>query len=111
MSSFSSLVMMGLWPIPGQDVYLILPPFFPEVNITNGITGKIATIRNVNFDSNYENIYIQSAKLNGKEYTKNWISHSLFSDGGVLELTLGKNESTWGTGSGDIPPSLEATLE
>lgn len=27
-------------------------------------------------------------------------------DGGVLELTLGPEESSWGTGSEDVPPSL-----
>ncbi len=31
MGSFSTLAMMGLWPMPGQDVYLINPPFFREV--------------------------------------------------------------------------------
>src|ERR1700733_13164229 len=106
MGSWTTLAMMGTWPMGGQDVYLIIPPFFPEVNITNGLTGKTATIRNINFDSGYENIYIQSATLNGKPYTQNWITHSFFQNGGVLELTLGNNESTWGTQSQDLPPSL-----
>ncbi|KAJ6104855.1 glycoside hydrolase family 92 protein [Penicillium sp. IBT 16267x] len=106
MASFTTLAMMGVWPIGGQDVYLIMPPFFPEVNITNPITGKTAVIRNINFDANYENIYIQSATLNGEPYTKNWIKHSFFEKGGVLEFTLGNNESTWGTRPEDVPPSL-----
>lgn len=97
---------MGMWPIAGQDVYLVMPPFFPELNITNPISGKIATIRNINFDVNYENIYIQDATLNGKPYTKSWITHSFFVDGGILELTLGKNQSSWGTLAEDLPPSL-----
>ncbi|TVY80445.1 putative secreted glycosidase [Lachnellula suecica] len=105
MGSFTTLAMMGLWPISGQDVYLITPPYFPEVSITNGQTGKKATVRNVNFDSEYENIYIQSATLNGAAYSKNWIEHSFWLEGGTLELTLGKNESTWGTAAADLPPS------
>lgn len=105
MGSFSSLAMMGLWPIIGQDVYLITPPFFKEVNITNGQTGKTSTVRNINFDAEYENVFIQSATLNGAPYHKNWISHSFYSQGGVLELTLGRNESAWGTGQHDLPPS------
>ena len=53
------------------------------------------------------NIYIQSATVNGEAYTKNYITHSFFLEGGVLELTLGANESTtWGTGQEDVPPSL-----
>ncbi|OAQ69581.1 alpha-1,2-mannosidase subfamily [Purpureocillium lilacinum] len=106
MGSFSTLAMMGVWPIAGQDVYLINPPFFPEVTIINRITKKKATIRNINFDANYKNIYIQSAKLDGKPYTRNWITHDFFSNGGVLELTLGKSESKWGTRDQDLPPSM-----
>lgn len=105
MGSFTTLSMMGLWPVPGQNVYLITPPYFREVNVTNGQSGKVATIRNVNFDPNYKAIYIQSATLNGVAYTKNWIDHSFWADGGVLELVLGTVESEWGTRNEDLPPS------
>ncbi|EGX93817.1 alpha-1,2-mannosidase family protein, putative [Cordyceps militaris CM01] len=106
MGSFVAFSMMGLFPNPGQDVYLITPPFFPSVSIKNPVTGKTATIRNVNFDAAYHDIYIQSATLDGKEYTKNWIDHSFFTEGKELVLTLGKNESSWGTAVADLPPSL-----
>ncbi|EPE04493.1 hypothetical protein F503_03555 [Ophiostoma piceae UAMH 11346] len=110
MGAFSTLAMMGLWPMSGQNVYLITPPFFREVNITSGITGRTATVRNANFDATYStSIYIQHATLNGKPYTRNWIDHSFFTEGGVLELTLGLKESTWGTADADLPPSLSTT--
>lgn len=106
MGSFVALAMMGLYPIAGQDVYLITPPFFKEVKITNGQTGKVATVRNINFDLEYAHLYIQSATLDGNPYTRNWISHSFFLDGGVLELTLGREEGEWGRAEEDLPPSL-----
>ncbi|KAI0006755.1 glycoside hydrolase family 92 protein [Xylariaceae sp. FL0662B] len=106
MGSFVAFSMMGLFPNPGQDVYLITPPFFESVNITSPYTGKTATIRNVNFDPTYDAIYIQSATLNGEKYTKNWIDHSFFTEGKELVLTLGRNESSWGTAVEDLPPSL-----
>ncbi|KAL7619729.1 hypothetical protein AAE478_010271 [Parahypoxylon ruwenzoriense] len=106
MGSFVAFSMMGLFPNPGQNVYLISAPFFEGVNITSPLTGKTATIRNVNFDPTYEAIYIQSATLNGEPYTKNWIDHSFFTEGKELILTLGRNESTWGTAVEDLPPSL-----
>ena len=106
MGSFAALTMMGIFPNAGQDVYFITPPFFEEVSIRNKVTGNTATIRNVNFDPGYENIYIQSATLDGKPYTRNWLGHGFFRDGGVLELTLGRNESAWGTRAEDLPPSL-----
>lgn len=118
MGSFAALSMMGIFPNPGQDVYFITPPFFEQVSIHNKLTGNTATIRNLNFDggtgypgngtemAGYENIYIQNATMNGQSYTKNWLSHSFFKDGGVLELTLGPQESSWGTSLEDRPPSL-----
>ncbi|OJJ45543.1 hypothetical protein ASPZODRAFT_16995 [Penicilliopsis zonata CBS 506.65] len=106
MGSFLVLSMIGLWPIHGQDVYLINPPFFKEVSIRNGITGKLATIRNVNFDASYRNIFIQSVRRDGAKWTKNWIGHDFFLEGGILEIILGERESTWGSKHEDFPPSM-----
>lgn len=115
---------MGVFPVAGQDVYLIVPPFFREVKVragsdlksstpvaANDRKAKWAVIRTVNFDPAMQGdggkpVYIQSAKLNGKKYTKNWITHEFFERGGVLELVVGTEESkTWGTGKKDLPPS------
>ena len=106
MGSFVAFSMIGLFPNPGQDVYLITPPYFESVNITSPVTGKTATIRNINFDPSYKNVYIQRATLDGKPYSKNWIDHSFFTEGKELVLVLGRNESTWGTHLNDLPPSL-----
>lgn len=108
MGSFLAFTMMGLSPNPGQDVYFIIPPFFESVTFKSPATGKTATVTNINYDPTYQAIYIQSATLNGKPYTKNWISHNFFLEGGDLVLTLGKNESTWGTHVEDLPPSINA---
>lgn len=106
LGAFAVFTMMGLFPNPGQNVYLITPPFFESVSITSPLTGKVATIRNMNFDVQYENIFIQSATLDGKPYTRNWIGHEFFTEGMTLVLTLGRNESKWGTRTEDLPPSL-----
>ncbi|KAK8111432.1 putative secreted glycosidase [Apiospora kogelbergensis] len=104
MGAFTTFAFMGFFPVAGQDVYLLTPPLFREVNLQTP-TGRRATIRNIGFDPMYEAIYIQSAKLDGKPYTKNWIAHDFFYHGGLLELTLGRNESAWGTRDEDLPPS------
>jgi putative alpha-1,2-mannosidase len=106
MASFFLFSTIGLFPNPGQNVYLIIPPFFESVSITSPITNKTATIRNTNFDASYKRVYIQNATLNGEPYTKNWIGHEFFLTGGLLELTLGEKESGWGTKVEDRPPSL-----
>ncbi len=108
MGSFVAFSMLGLFPNPGQDVYLITPPFFPEVRIRSPVSGKEAVVRVANgtFDASYAALAVQSATLDGKPYTKNWLTHAFFVNGGVLELTLGKTESDWGTKVEDLPPSL-----
>ena len=107
MGSFVALSMMGIFPNPGQDYYYITPPFFKSVSVKNEMTGNKAVITNINFDPTYVNIYIQNATLNGQPYTKNYLKHDFFLEGGTLELTLGPYESmTWGAGAGDIPFSI-----
>jgi putative alpha-1,2-mannosidase len=110
MASFTLLGMIGLFPNPGQNVYFISSPFFESLNITNQLTGKTASIRAINFDSQKRNIYIQSATLNGEKYTRNWIGHEFFAQGWTLELVLGDKESEWGTAVEDRPPSLSAVV-
>jgi putative alpha-1,2-mannosidase len=113
MGAFTFFSLIGLSPNPGQNVYLINPPFFKSVSITNPVTKKTATIKNVSgFDAPaYKNIAIQSAKLNGKPYSKNWIGHEFFTEGWTLELVLGPKESTWGTKEEDLPPSASTSVK
>lgn len=104
--SFLAFAMSGLFPVAGQNVYLLTPPFFEKVSYTSPITGKTATICNTNFDPEYKRIYIQKATLNGRSYTKSWIGHEFFLEGGVLEFELDDQESEWGTRAEDLPPSV-----
>lgn len=103
MGAFSSMAIMGFFPVAGQDVYLLTVPFFPEVRLQS--RGAVpAVIRKTG-----EGIYIQSAMLNGERYNKNWITHDFFLNGGELELTVGSEESSdWGTQNTDLPPSHPA---
>ncbi|KAI0894747.1 glycoside hydrolase family 92 protein [Annulohypoxylon nitens] len=111
MGAFTAFAFMGFYPVAGQDVYLLTPPMFREVSIRTP-TGKLATLRNVGgFDGpRYRNIYIQSARLNGQPYTRNWITHDFFVNGGTLDFILGAEESDWGTRDEDLPASLSTGL-
>ncbi|KAJ7025795.1 alpha-1,2-mannosidase, putative subfamily [Mycena alexandri] len=99
------LVFAGFFPVAGQDTYLLNRPYFPKVILRNEVAGTTATI--IASGLSAENKYIQSATLNGKSYTKNWITHQLFREGGRLELVMGSSKSSvWGTREEDLPPSL-----
>ncbi|KAF1988958.1 glycoside hydrolase family 92 protein [Aulographum hederae CBS 113979] len=108
MGAFQAFAMMGLFPVPGQNVYLITPPFFEAVGFGGAEGNGSATVRVVEgFDVMYKNLYIQSAKLNGEVYTRNWVGHEFFTHGWTLELVLGDTESEWGTREEDLPPSVK----
>jgi putative alpha-1,2-mannosidase len=105
MGAFLFFSVIGLFPVAGQNVYLISPPFFEQVSITNPLTGNTATVRNKGFDPSYKNVFIQSATVNGKPWTKSWLGHEFFTEGWTLELVLGDVESDWGTSLESRPPS------
>lgn len=49
-------------------------------------------------DNSPENCYIQKASLNGEMYHKYQLPHTVFEQGGLLELWLGdKPNKEWGT--------------
>lgn len=104
MSAFVVFSQMGFYPVtPGSPTYNIGSPFFDEVTVRMG-NGK--TFRIVAGNNGPENKYIQSVRLNGKEWNKPWFSHDDIKDGGTLELVMGdKANKEWGSAPEDVPPS------
>lgn len=104
MTSFVVFSSLGIYPVtPGMPVYNIGSPIFPlaKVHLSNG---KIFTI--VAKNASDRNKYIQSARLNGQEWNKPWITHQEVMDGGTLELIMGDlPNKTWGASVESAPPS------
>ncbi|WP_202925565.1 GH92 family glycosyl hydrolase [Edaphobacter sp. 12200R-103] len=103
MSSWLLFQTLGIFPVAGQDVYLISSPSVPTTSLSLG-NGKRLRIEAKNFDPSGLNRYVQSATLNGQELKTNWFRHAQIKDGGTLVLTLGSAPSVWGTTT--PPPSL-----
>lgn len=100
MSAWYIMSAMGFYPVtPGLPEYVIGTPLFPEIELQleNGNTFKVTANK-----VSSKNIYIQSATLNGSEYSKSYILHSDIMSGGHLHFEMGsKPNMTWG--SSDIP--------
>ncbi len=101
--ALSALMSIGLFDVQGgasiNPVYEITTPLFEEITIkldNRYYKGKNFKIKTINFSP--ENIYIQSAKLNGKELNDDFrFTHQEFANGGVLELQLGNvPNKNWG---------------
>ncbi|MBO4641837.1 MAG: GH92 family glycosyl hydrolase [Bacteroidaceae bacterium] len=109
LTSFVVFSSIGFYPVtPGFPVYNIGSPLFSDVKVKlpNGKTFHI-----VAKNCSDENKYIQSAKLNGKEWNKPWISHEDVMKGATLELVMGNHPNKeWGSGADDVPPSAKQIL-
>ncbi|MGQ8336248.1 GH92 family glycosyl hydrolase [Sunxiuqinia sp. A32] len=99
MSAWYILSSIGFHPIcQGDGVYQITSPVFDKVEIKldkNYYSGKKFTV--IANNNSKENIYIQSAKLNGKALDRCWISHQEIVSGGTLEFEMGPEPNkSWG---------------
>lgn len=111
MGSFLAFAMMGAFPVPGQDVYLLTAPFFREVEVTSKVTGRTARIRSemeVGEGAWVEGeVYcVQRAEMDGEAWGKSWVDHGFWTEGRELVLWLGREEGRWGRDGGELPPSV-----
>jgi predicted alpha-1,2-mannosidase len=107
MSAWYILSAAGIHPVsPVDGIYIIGSPLFEETTFKldpHYYPGKTFTIRTRN--NSAENIYVQSATLNGKPLNRAWLRHAEVVAGGTLELVMGPtpNES-WGSAPDELPP-------
>jgi predicted alpha-1,2-mannosidase len=106
-SSWYVLSAMGFYPVdPSSPDYILGSPIFDRVRLRMG-NGKVFEI--VARNNSARNIYIQSATLDGKPWTKPWFSHADIANGASLVLTMGPEPNkAWGAGPADAPPSMTA---
>lgn len=105
MSAWYMFAAMGFYPVcPGTPYYMLASPSFPSLTL-NLENGNVFTVKAGN--ASEKNIYIQSATLNGKPYTRNYITHQDILDGGVMEFVMGPEPNKeWGARPEDCPPDV-----
>ncbi len=105
MSSWYVLSAMGLYSVcPGTSQYVIGSPVFNKITITLE-NGKKFIINASGNDK--QNVYIQSATLNGQVYTHNWIQYKDINNGGELNFEMGNHPNKKrGIQKEDMPYSL-----
>lgn len=104
MSAWYVLTAMGFYPANATNgAFLLASPLFDKASINVG-EGKRFTIEAEN--NSDKNIYIQSATLNGKPYTKSYITYSDIMNGGTLHLVMGETPNKdFGSSAEDRPQS------
>lgn len=102
MSSWYVFSAMGFYPVnPASGVFAIGSPVLKKATM-NLPDGKTFTVIAQNVSG--KNIYIQSARLNGVNYTHTYITKDDIENGGTLEFVMGdKPNKKWGTKKNDAP--------
>ncbi|NVN95967.1 MAG: glycoside hydrolase family 92 protein [Bacteroidetes bacterium] len=102
MSAWLVMSAMGFYAVtPGTDYYIIGTPMFKKTSIKLE-NGKVFTIKANKLSD--KNFYISSAKLNGIEYNKSFITQKDIMNGGELVFEMSNKPSLdWGIGVGGTP--------
>jgi predicted alpha-1,2-mannosidase len=104
MSAWFVFSALGFYPAsPGHPEYVIGSPLFTRATLSLPGGKRFVVSASANNDANR---YIQRARLNGQVLTRNFLTHDEVSAGGELQLDLGPEPSTWGSGAGAVPSSL-----
>ena len=94
MSAWYILSSVGLYQVdPVGGRFVIGSPLFDKATVNVG-AGKTFTV--VAKNNSDRNIYVQSARLNGKALKSSYIEFNDIRHGGTLELVMGPKPSKWG---------------
>ena len=95
MSAWYILSSVGLYQVdPVGGRFVIGSPLFDKATVNVG-AGKTFTV--VAKNNSDRNIYVQSARLNGKTLKNSYIEFNDIRHGGTLELVMGPKPSKWAT--------------
>ena len=86
MSAWYVFSAMGFYPVcPGSGEFVLGAPFLPEMSLRLD-NGAVFTVKAPKVSS--RNRYVRGVKLNGKKYTKRYITREDMMAGGVLEFEM-----------------------
>lgn len=96
---------LGFYPVcPGTDQYVLGSPLFKSIKL-NLENGKQVIINADN--NNKHNRYISTMTLNGKPYTKNYVTHEQLLNGAVIDYKMSSTPNIErGTKDNDFPYSF-----
>ena len=100
MSAWYVFSTLGFYPVcPATPYYIIGTPTFPQAQLGNFVILADGV--------SHDNCYIQSATWNGQPYTRNYITHDMIKQGGVLRFVMGPQPNkSWGSRPEDCPPDV-----
>ncbi len=95
---------LGFYPVcPGSNEYVLGSPLFPKATVHLPSGKKLEIVTNNN---SFDNVYVKELKVNGENYTKNFLKIDEIKKGMTLNFTMdSKPNYNRGTGDDDAPYS------
>lgn len=104
LSSWFVWAALGLFPVAGQNLFLVNAPSFRRAELSlGGSTLTIETHGHVEGGPDTAPRYVQAARFNSEPLERSWLTGNELHAGGRLEIVLGDTPSAWGRA--DPPPS------
>lgn len=101
MSAWYILSSVGLYQVdPVGGRFVIGSPLFDKATVNVGGGKTFSVVAKNNSD---KNIYVQSARLNGKTLKNSYVDFNDIRHGGTLELVMGPKPSKWATAAACRP--------
>ena len=101
MSAWYILSSVGLYQVdPVGGRFVIGSPLFDKATVNVGGSKTFTVVAKNNSD---KNIYVQSARLNGKTLKNSYVDFNDIRHGGTLELVMGPKPSKWATAAAYRP--------
>ena len=96
---------LGFYPVcPGTDQYVMGAPLFQKATL-HFENGNILLIQAP--ENSEKNLYIESMTVNGQNYTRNYVTHSMLQQGGRIEISMGDEPNRHrGISADDAPYSF-----
>jgi predicted alpha-1,2-mannosidase len=98
MSAWLIFSMIGIYPVPGTDQYVVGAPAFPhaQLSVKGGTFTVDAHAHATGADPSPDDAYVQSVTLNGAPLAQPIVHHADLRSGGSLVFEMGSAPSTWG---------------
>jgi predicted alpha-1,2-mannosidase len=92
LGAFYVFTALGIYPLPGSDVWIVGAPRFPRVQVALG--KGVFTIEAP--AASKDNLYVQGVTLDGKPISTPFLKHADLKAGGTLTFVMGPKASNWG---------------
>ncbi|KAJ3184748.1 hypothetical protein HK101_009834 [Irineochytrium annulatum] len=110
MASWYIFASLGLFPVAGQDVYLLTSPRFQRSTLRLGVPGEDAgspALLTIVSHGRRGVRQISRVELNGIELRRSWVRHAEIVAGGLLEIWTEETWKGWGGEGYELPPSYD----